>query len=111
MLVKNEIQTMDNLLLVDIPSYEGHFYQFGEIINRPMHPNKVKGELLSVNLYLKSESIFHVREVFTLFDLVGDLGGVIEVLIITLGILLYPISEHSFLLSASKLLFKARTND
>ena len=76
-----------------------------------MHPNKVKGELLSVNLYLKNESILHLREVFNLFDLVGDLGGVIEVLIIVLGVLLYPISEHSFLLSASQLLFKARTND
>ena len=43
----------------------------------------------------------HVREVFNLFDLVGDLGGVIEVMIIVMGVLLYPISEHSFLLSAS----------
>ena len=92
---------MDYLVLIDKPSYEGTFYQFGEFINRPVHPSKNQGELLSVNLYLKSESIMHVREVFNLFDLVGDLGGVIEVMIIVMGVLLYPISEHSFLLSAS----------
>ena len=46
-----------------------------------------------------------------MFDLVGDLGGVFEVLTGLLGIFLLPISKHSFVLTASKLLFKARTCD
>ena len=46
-----------------------------------------------------------------MFDLVGDLGGVFEVLTGLLGIFLFPISQHSFILTASKILFKARTCD
>jgi len=42
-------------------------------------------------------------------DFLGDLGGVTEVLMIMLGSFLYPISEFSFILAATKKLFYART--
>ena len=58
----------------------------------PLHPDKNKGQLLTINLYLNKDSILHTREVFNLLDLIGDLGGVVEVLIIVIGVLLYPIS-------------------
>ena len=55
--------------------------------------------------------MFHKREVFNLLDLVGELGGVIEVFIIIFGVLLYPISQFSFILKATKMLFLARSQD
>lgn len=58
----------------------------------PLHPDKNKGHLLTINLYLNKDSILHTREVYNLLDLIGDLGGVVEVLIIVIGVLLYPIS-------------------
>ena len=62
-------------------------------------------------VYLTPESIVHNREVFNLLDLLGELGGVIEIFIITFGIILHPIAKHSFMLNAIKLLFKARTKE
>ena len=39
----------------------------------------------------------------------GDLGGVTEVIMIFFGFLIYPISEHSFVIKAANKLFFART--
>ena len=44
-------------------------------------------------------------------DLIGDLGGVMEVFLFIFGIVLYPISKMSFILKATKMLFHARTSD
>lgn len=46
-----------------------------------------------------------------MFDLLGDLGGVTEVIMIIFGFWIYPISEHSFYLKAFKKLFIAKTAD
>jgi len=51
----------------------------------------------------------HHRKCYGAFDLLGDLGGVIEVIMVLFGFMIYPISEHSFMLKATKKLFKART--
>jgi len=52
---------------------------------------------------------FITEDVIEAFDLLGDLGGVIEVIIVLFGFMIYPISEHSFMLKATKKFFKART--
>lgn len=44
-------------------------------------------------------------------DFLGDIGGVAEVLTYIIGILLFPISEFSFFMKASQLLYKANTKD
>ena len=51
----------------------------------------------------------HSREVYNLLDLMGDLGGIIEVLIFGCSFFVTPISEHSFILKALKKLFLAKT--
>jgi hypothetical protein len=45
------------------------------------------------------------------FNLLGDLGGVKELIVLIFGIFLLPISEHSFILKAAKFLFIARTSN
>lgn len=59
--------------------------------------------------WLQSEAIIHERSVYGSLDLLGDLGGVTEVVMLVFGFLLFPISEHSFTLKAAKKMFKART--
>lgn len=44
-------------------------------------------------------------------DLLGDLGGVTEVIMIFFGFILTSVSEHSFYLTATSKLFFARTSD
>jgi hypothetical protein len=65
--------------------------------------------LQNIVLLLDQTGIEHSRQKYGLFDLLGDLGGVTEVIMIFFGFFLYPISEHSFVIKAAKKLFYART--
>ena len=56
-------------------------------------------------------SIEHSRAIYSFLDLLGDLGGVTEVMMIVFSFFLYPISEHSFVVKAMKKLFIARTRE
>ena len=60
---------------------------------------------------LSAENVSHSRRIFGLFDLLGRLGGITNVMMILFGFMIYPISEHSFILTAAKKLFIARTRD
>jgi len=51
------------------------------------------------------------RTSYNLFDLVGDLGGVFELLITTGGVFLMHVSQHSFTLSAIKKLYLVKSTD
>ena len=42
----------------------------------------------------------HIRKVFNLFDLLGAMGGILDIFIMTLGIIFFPMSEQSFIISA-----------
>ena len=64
-----------------------------------------------ITYYLQSESLNHRREVYNLVDLIGELGGVVEVFILIFGFFLYPISHHSFVMKATKMMFLARTSN
>ena len=48
---------------------------------------------------------------YNILDVIGDLGGVLEILLMAMGFLIYPISKFSFIIAASKELFVARTKD
>ena len=43
-------------------------------------------------------------------DLIGDLGGVLEVITFIFGIFLFPVSEFSFIIKALEKLYLARTS-
>ena len=82
-----------------------------QLIDRPYVHGLYQGELLRVSTYLQEEAAFHEREIFNLMDLIGEIGGVIEVVVLVFGVLIYPISKQSFVLKATKELFKARTSN
>ena len=46
-----------------------------------------------------------------MMDLIGELGGVLEVLILFCSIFLTPVSEHTFILKALETLYLGRTLD
>jgi hypothetical protein len=54
-------------------------------------------------------SIENSREIFSLLDLLGDLGGVTDVVIYFFGIFLFPISQHSFTMRYLQKMFLVRT--
>ena len=55
--------------------------------------------------------ILHERRIYSILDFMGDLGGVLEVVMVTFGIFLNGISEHSFYTRAIKKFYSAKTRD
>jgi hypothetical protein len=108
---RHGIETEDNLIVPDYTSFEGSFYKLGKSLMEKKHPDVNPENLFSFYLYIQPESIEHRREVYNLLDVIGDLGGVVEVFLFIFGIVLYPISKMSFIFKATKMLFHARTSD
>jgi hypothetical protein len=70
-----------------------------------------EGALAQTLLHYDQIAVAHSRAIYSLLDLLGDLGGVTEVMMIVFCALLLPISEHSFIVKAMKKLYIARTKD
>lgn len=67
--------------------------------------------LLDHNFFMEGITVTHKRKIYDIVALLGDLGGVTEVIMIVLGCLLYPIAESSYNMMSTKRLFLARTSD
>lgn len=67
--------------------------------------------LVSIQIYLSDRSTTYERKVYAVFDLLGDIGGLIEMSSILLGSLLASISEHSFFIKAIQKLFLVNSYD
>ena len=105
-------QAKDWYISFDLTS-SGEFYDIGKAIERPLmrvNPEH-KNMLAETKVFLMSELVEHEREIYSLLDLLGDLGGVTEVIMIIFGCILFPISEHEFNLQSAKRLFLAHTQD
>ena len=53
----------------------------------------------------------HKRKIYDIVALLGDLGGVTEVIMLMLGCILYPIAEASYNMMSTKRMFIARTRN
>lgn len=53
----------------------------------------------------------NVRQVYNLLDLIGDLGGVIEIFMLLMSFIVSPISQFSFNMEALYTLYVAKTSD
>ena len=53
----------------------------------------------------------HKRNIYSFFDLLGDLGGVIEMFFIFFGTLIAPIAYHSYIMKAMQSLYVANTKN
>ena len=62
-------------------------------------------------IHLFPHSIMHERKGYGLLDITGDLGGVMEVFVWSIGILISPFSVFSFNMKAINKLFMAKTVD
>ena len=61
--------------------------------------------------YMDKTGISHMREVYTLIDALGDIGGIIEIIFIVFGSIFLPIARHSFYLKASRFMYFARSRN
>jgi hypothetical protein len=83
------------------------YFSFGNVQNAFTK----NANLLNFELYLDNMGIDHHARTFSILDVVGMIGGVCEILLVVFGILVFPIAEHSWYLSAAKRLYLARTSN
>ena len=110
----NDITTLDQFINLGT-SFAGVFYDIYKSVYKPITAksgnSKLDGLLYRTQFFLTTEKVSYSRQAYGMLDLLGDLGGVTEVLMIVFGIILFPISEHSFYLHAARLLFLGKTED
>ena len=63
-----------------------------------------------MKVQLDQISVLDKRRKYGVLDLMSDIGGVLEITIISIGFIFLPISEHSFIVMAASKLFFGRTN-
>ena len=105
-------ETFDGLLSLFWPTLKGSFFdidEINELVNEtPI--NSIPNVMLNIVIGISENKKEHSREVYNLMDLIGDLGGVLDLLVLLAGIFICPISEHSFFLKAFSMLFLAKTH-
>ena len=69
----------------------------------------MKNAIVQSVLYIDKVENMNERKIYNFFDLLGDLGGVSEIVFLVFSFFLLPISRHSFIVKATKKLFLART--
>jgi hypothetical protein len=63
------------------------------------------------NYEISATTSEYSRQIYSILDLLGDFGGVMEVFLLITEVLLKPVSEHSFLVKAISKLYLAQTKD
>ena len=111
---ENDVATWDRYVNLQ-PTWESVFFDVNKQIYKPVaaiNGNKDYEKLLYRSQYFKAaEKVSYQREAYGLLDLLGDLGGVTEIIMIIFGLALYPVSAHSFYVHAAKLFYFAKTDD
>jgi len=62
-----------------------------------------------LSVFLSEKGVHHKRIVYNFLDVMGDIGGVFEITMIVFGVVFIPIAEHSFIMTAARQMFFART--
>ena len=83
-----------------------------EIIkNEQTFSNERNGRVLYQNMFIVQQyGIKHMRTVFDFLALIGDLGGVFELVFGLISLIIYPFSEHVFYLRTLKRLFQVNSS-
>ena len=118
---KNTIQSNEFLLLTNsIFSSNYEFYdEEPKVVNLNWNPKVVsifKKEFNFIDVYteeytLSATEIFHTRNIYTFFDLLGDLGGVMDIFFIVFGTMLSPICYYGFIMKALEILYTSKTSN
>jgi hypothetical protein len=90
---------------------KGGFYSIDKVVSRHLIGSLNPNRLYMTGIFEQDEVHYHMKDVYTLIDCLGDLGGLIEIVMFVTGILLAPISYHSYILKAISRLFTARTKN
>ena len=100
--VKNIIETNDNLILnLDFFKQTYNYYDSETFENTIVYP-KNRRVFYRTIFTLSDKQVTHKREAYTLFDLIGDVGGFYDGIILIVSFFISGIVEHNHFLSVVK---------
>ena len=67
--------------------------------------------VLKHELFLSQYEMTNQRIVYSLMDYLGDMGGIYELVVRALGVFIFSISNHSFIVSSMKRMFLVKTEN
>ena len=94
-------------------TYEGSYFDISTNLQRPLKKSSSPeyNDLLAQSvLFLEPSTASFEREAYNSLALLGDLGGVLEVIMLFIGFFVRPLSAHSFIQESARKLFFARTS-
>jgi hypothetical protein len=65
----------------------------------------MKDKVLRIAILLSNIKANHERTIYNMNDLIGDLGGVLQLFAYVFGLVIYPISQHSYFLKKLEKLY------
>ena len=93
-------------------TYVGGFFELGRTISqRRQRSLREPNLLMQVILTLDDIGVVHTRQGYGIFDLCGDLGGVLGVIVVVFGVLMHPLSKYNYELKLFEKLYVVKTND
>ena len=108
---KNKLFTYDTYFnILNDWTYNYEYYDFSKDYKSQI-PFQYKDEVLQLNIFLDDKSTVIKREIYNALDLLGDLGGIRDIVIVIIGIFLFPYSEFSYNLKALRKLYLVETLD
>ena len=72
---------------------------------------QAKDSLYQAIVFRDNQKVSHSRAIYSFLDLLGDLGGVTEIILLVFGAILFPVSYHSYITKAINRLYFAKVAD
>jgi hypothetical protein len=110
-LAKHEFFMEDDWFQIGQITKEGSYFGIETSSYKPKLAKQYPGLLIDYQLMLTNTVKTHRRVIYDIVALLGDLGGVTEVIMLVMGIILFPISESSYNMMSTKRMFLASTAD
>jgi len=110
---QNEITLSDKWWYsIGFPSFTGSFYNMKYYESQTINRIAFYQDFLYVLTILPTKYVEnHTREVYSLLSLIGDIGGVLQVILLAFVSFMNPISKYSFNMKAIQNLYLARSKD
>jgi hypothetical protein len=110
-IAKNMIYTQDDYFQLGQYTHIGEFYDVHNVLPSKVTHKIMPKTLFNTRIWLDSTMTTSYRTIYHFVDVLGDLGGVLEILIVVFGIVCCTFSEYSFIITAANKYFNARTSN
>jgi len=96
--VRNEYESFNSYFnIFEYATYEDVFYNVGHIRKDSLNIQEQEKDALYWNSFiLDNTAIRHEKKIYGIMNLIGDLGGVKEIFVSLIGIIMIPISSFGF---------------